>query len=80
MKDNQFNKAYLHTDELIFLCKKHSAYLQLAVTYVRKGICLNNLDQHGEDWIIKGKNILIAIEEKNLLFTVEEEVLRYNSH
>lgn len=77
IKDRQISDALSGLDELIVLCKKHSTYLQLAVTYVRKGICLNLLNQEGDTWINKGKNILIALEQDDLLIGIEKEIDRF---
>ncbi|WP_422122353.1 helix-turn-helix domain-containing protein [Planococcus sp. X10-3] len=76
IKDGQISDALSGLNELIVLCKKHSTYLQLAVTYVRKGICLNLLNQEGDTWIDKGKNILLALEQNNLLIEIEKEIER----
>lgn len=77
MKDKQISNALLDLNELIHLCKKHDAYMQLAVTYVRKGICLDLISQQGDTWINKGKNILTALEQKHLLSGMEEEIERF---
>lgn len=79
MKDEQISNALADLDELIHLCKKHDAYMQLAVTYVRKGICLNLTGRQGDSWINKGKNILTALEQNHLLSGVVEEIERFNS-
>ena len=79
LKDEQIDRALLDLDELIVLCKKHAAYLQLAVSYVRKGICLNLMNQDGDTWIDKGKNILLALEQNSLLLGIEKEIERFKS-
>lgn len=79
MNDKQIHSALVDLNELINLCKKHAAYMQLAVTYVRKGICLNLSNQQGDTWIHKGKNIMMALEQNDLLIEMEKEIERFTS-
>lgn len=52
-------------------------YVQLAIGYIRKGICLNNLSKDGSKWIKKGKRILLAVELHEMWNKIEEEIKKY---
>ena len=75
MKVQRFEEALYETDQVINLCKKHGDYLRLAICYIRKGICMNRMDGTGEEWIMKGKGILTAIEKIDILKILEEEIM-----
>jgi transcriptional regulator with XRE-family HTH domain len=77
MKEGRFKEALNETTQIINLCKKHRDYLRLAIAYVRKGICLNSIDMSGENWILKGKNMLFALEEDNMVEILEDEIKSY---
>lgn len=78
MKAHRFEDALIENEHAICLCKKYSDYLRLAICYIRKGICINQLNASGDEWINKGKNILTVIEECKILNILEEEIVRYN--
>lgn len=78
MKEHRFEEVLVEVEEAISLCKKHADYLRLAICYIRKGICLNHTEMNGDEWIMKGKNILTAIEEFNILKIFEDEIVRHN--
>ncbi|MEK3977315.1 helix-turn-helix domain-containing protein [Psychrobacillus sp. FSL K6-1267] len=79
IKEDRYIEALIEVEEAIALCKRFSDYKRLAVCYLRKGICLNNLKvTKGDQWISKGKNILIAIDELKILNELEDEVNRFN--
>lgn len=77
MKEGRFKEALNETTQIMNLCKKHRDYLRLAICYVRKGICLNSIDMSGEEWILKGKNMLFALEENNMVEILEDEIKSY---
>ncbi|WP_419957995.1 helix-turn-helix domain-containing protein [Psychrobacillus psychrotolerans] len=77
IKEQRFNEALNETTQIINLCKKHRDYLRLAICYVRKGICLNSTDMSGEVWIMKGKNMLMALEEYKMIEIMEDEIRSY---
>jgi len=79
MKEERFKEALNETTQIINLCKKHRDYLRLAICYVRKGICLNTIDISGEVWILKGKNMLLALEEYKMIEILEDEIKTYES-
>lgn len=74
MKRNLYKEALKEIDETIRLAKITQTYLQLAVCYIRKGVCLNQLHEDGDNWIRKGKDILNVLEERSLLQMAEDEI------
>ena len=79
MKEHRYEEALVENDEAIILCKKYSDYLRLAICYIRQGICKSHLTAGGDEWILKGKNILMAIEEFNILNILEDEIERFKA-
>lgn len=78
VKEGRFKEAISEVEHAIVLCKKFSDYKRIAICYIRKGICLNNIEvTKGDEWISKGKYILIAIEEVTILSALEDEINRY---
>lgn len=77
MKEERFKEALNETTQIMDLCKKHRDYLRLAICYIRRGICLNTIDMSGEVWIMKGKNMLMALEEYKMIEIMEEEIKNY---
>lgn len=77
MKEERYKEALNETTQIINLSKKHRDYLRLAICYVRKGICLNIIDMSGEVWILKGKNMLVALEEYKMIEIMDEEIKTY---
>ncbi|GKV70416.1 hypothetical protein NCCP2716_29140 [Sporosarcina sp. NCCP-2716] len=80
MKENRFAEAQDEVEAAIPYAKQQKAFLQLSVCYVRKGICLQMLEEDGQYWIAKGITMLEVLEEEGLLRMVEEEVARYTVH
>lgn len=78
LKGNYYAEALLEIETAIKLSKKHKAYLQLAVCYVRKGICLNGLGEDGHGWVEKGMHLLQVLEETELLQMARAEVASYD--
>lgn len=80
IKEKNFTAALSETELAIELCQKYSDYLRLAICYIRKGICLNHLNNNDNSsvWIEKGRNILIAIEESQILKVLDDEINRHN--
>lgn len=78
IKEGRFKEALNEVEQAIVLSKRFSDYKRMAICYLRKGVCLNNLEvTTGDEWISKGKNILIAIEEMTILNALEDEVNRF---
>lgn len=79
IKSEKFEEGLSETEQAIILCKKYSDYLRLAICYIRKGICLNRLNNsEGSVWIEKGKCILTAVEEYEILKVIDEEINRHD--
>lgn len=79
MKENMFEKAIVELEESINLCKMERAYVQLGICYIRIGVCFNKLTGNGDDWIEKGKQLLLTIEEQDLLGKIDNEMKQFIS-
>lgn len=78
IKENQFTKALTILEKTLPLTKKFRMTAQMAVLYIRIGICKKNLAIETEtDYIAKGLNILDVIEEHDLLEIMNVEVKKY---
>ena len=77
MKENMFEKAVVELEESINLCKMERAYVQLGICYIRKGVCFNKLTANGDDWIEKGKQLLLIIEEQDLVGKIDNEMKQF---
>lgn len=77
IKESCYVEALKEIETAIIFSGKQKAYLQRAVCYVRKGICLNRLGEDGIPWIQKGMEILSVLEEQELLQMVETEIKLY---
>ncbi|WP_039044303.1 helix-turn-helix domain-containing protein [Sporosarcina sp. ZBG7A] len=78
IKEKCYVEALEEIETAILLSKKQKAYLQLAVCYVRKGICLNCLDNNGFPWVQKGIELLTVLEEHELLQMATVEINLYS--
>lgn len=78
IKEKCYVEALEEIETAILLSKKQKAYLQLAVCYVRKGICLNCLDNNGFSWVQKGIELLTVLEEHALLQMATVEINLYS--
>jgi len=77
MREGRIAEALREIESAIPYAKQQKAFLQLAVCYVRKGICKKVLEKDGQYWIDKGMSMLKVLEEGGLLRMAEEEVARY---
>jgi hypothetical protein len=77
LKEKHYEEALIEIEKTIPFAKYHQTYLQLAVCYVRKGICLECTLSGGKIWIEKGLEVLRVLEEENLVSMLEAEVLKY---
>lgn len=79
IKSKKFTEGIDMAELLIMLCKKQRVYPQLAVGYIRKGVCMNGLDlkSEGQKQIDKGLKILSAIEEVDLYKIMKNEIKRF---
>lgn len=77
--ENKLYEESLDTLEIVEeICTKKRQYFQLAIIYIRKGICLNNLAKDGEDLIKKGMHWLQMFEEVDALAIMQNEIDLYN--
>ncbi|MGG0643111.1 XRE family transcriptional regulator [Sporosarcina gallistercoris] len=77
IKEACYEEALIEIETAILFSKKQKAYLQRAVCYVRKGICLNRLGENGIPWVQKGMEILAVLEEQELLEMAKAEIELY---
>lgn len=61
-------------EPVIDIAKEIKAFIQLAIAYIRKGVCLNGLSLDGDFWINKGLNILEVLEEFKTLELMIREI------
>ncbi len=59
------------------ICKEQRLYFQLAVIYIRKGICLINLTRKGKKEIEKGLNLMRMFDENEALIILRQEIKIY---
>lgn len=55
-------------------CKEQKLFIPLAIGYVRKGICLNNISNNGNEWINKGLFMLEVLEEHDTYEHLKKEI------
>lgn len=77
IRAQQFSEAIALLDTVLPNLQQKKLYTQLAVGYIRKGICLNNVSKDGTELIEKGKNILLAMEMHKMWQALEEEIIKY---
>lgn len=80
IKEACYEEALIELETAIIFSKEQKAYLQRAVCYVRKGICLNRLGENGMPWVQKGMEILTVLEEQELLEMAQTEMKLYTRH
>lgn len=79
IKENLEETALQQLVLLIPIVKNFKMHYQMAMVYIRKGICLYNLEhkEKGQDYIQRGLLILEAIEEQALYNSMKKEVEKY---
>lgn len=79
IKENLDEMALQQLDIVLPQVKIFKMHIQLAILYIRKGICLKNLLQHdvGNGYIEKGLLILDTLEEQTLLINIKKEIEMY---
>lgn len=80
IKEACYEEALKELETAIIFSKEQKAYLQRAVCYVRKGICLNRLGENGIPWVQKGMEILTVLEEQELLEMAKAEIELYTGY
>lgn len=79
IREQHFIEANELLDTILPNLQKENLYAQLAVCYIRKGICFNNLMLDGKQWIEKGKDILLAVNQQKLWEVLEAEIKKYTN-
>lgn len=74
IEEKKYKEALKPLDEAIEMCKSEQQYINLAICYVRKGICMKNLIIESDIWINKGFDILNVLEQPQLIEILEEEI------
>lgn len=70
--------ALIQLEKALPLTQKYKLSVQMAILYIRMGICYNNLNiKLNTDFIQKGLNILEVLEEIEVLEIMEKEILNY---
>lgn len=77
IKEKNFETALSLLNDAIKKCKSEQLFINLSICYVRKGICLNNLNNDDECFIEKGLTILKHLEQEELLTILEKETKNY---
>lgn len=78
LKEQQYAKAITILEKTLPLTKEYRMVAQMAVLYIRLGICQINLGMRSEtNYINKGLTILDVIEEHDLLKIMNIEVEKY---
>ena len=77
IRAHQYKEAYALLNRVQVSLQQDKLYPQLAVCYIRKGICLQNISNDGEEWIEKGKRILSAVDQQKLWEIIEVEIKKY---
>ncbi|WP_342558320.1 hypothetical protein [Metasolibacillus sp. FSL K6-0083] len=74
---NNIDSTLKYLDIAENICKEQRLYFQLAVIYIRKGICLINLTGKGKKEIEKGLNLMKMFDENEALIILRQEIKIY---
>src|SRR5690606_29898482 len=74
IKGKDFDSALHLLHDAIGRCKSEQLFINLSICYVRKGVCLNNLNGADEGFIEKGLTILQHLEQAELVKMLEKEI------
>ena len=76
ISNKKYSEALTELSDLEPKCKQLSAYIPLAICYIRKGICLERTGEQivGKEALQKGLNILRVLEEEELLKALSLEI------
>jgi len=81
IKNREYKDALIYIENAISMCKLYKNYSKITVCYIRKGICLNQINREcksGLFWINKGFNLLKEMDETDLIVQLKDEVKRLN--
>ncbi|MER1989517.1 MAG: helix-turn-helix transcriptional regulator [Solibacillus isronensis] len=74
IKGKDFEIAFHLLNDAISKCKSEQLFINLSICYVRKGVCLNNLNGADEGFIEKGLTLLQHLEQAELVKMLEKEI------
>lgn len=74
IKAKDFETALSLLEDAIEKCRAEQLFINLSICYVRKGICLNNLNDVDEGYIEKGLILLEYLEQKELVTMLNKEI------
>ncbi|GEK90742.1 transcriptional regulator [Alkalibacterium kapii] len=78
IKNDEYNLALSTAERLIDFSINHQLYTHLAVSYVRKGIILKNLNESDPSmWYDKGFELLKVTNNQNMIQELNKEVQLY---
>ena len=79
MENNQFEEALEHIEELISFSQNQRLYVHLGVSYVRKGLLEDILNQQNPaKWYEKGFDILETADNDSLIEELKNEIKLYS--
>ncbi|MEB2301387.1 helix-turn-helix domain-containing protein [Lysinibacillus xylanilyticus] len=81
IKNREYKDALIYIENAISMCKLYKNYSKITVCYIRKGICLNQINREcksGLFWINKGFNLLKEMDETDLIVQLKDEIERLN--
>lgn len=73
IEEEMYVEAINELEQCILYCKKFSEYTKLPFCYYRKGLCLNQLNKNGDDWLNQAIHLLKVIEREDLILLLENE-------
>jgi len=76
--EHLYEEALIEIESILPLCKEQKVFIPLAIGYIRKGICLNQLSKNGDNLINKGLTILKVLEEFDTYENMKKELVNFN--
>lgn len=77
IKEKNYLLALHLLDESIEICQTEQLFVNLSISYIRKGICLTNLNKNSQNFIEKGLRILKELEQPELITILNKEINTY---
>lgn len=78
LKNSDYDRALKQLESSIEVCKLEKQFINLSICYIRKGICLNNMNNCGLHWINKGMSMLEVLDQFELVSILETEIKQYS--